>query len=495
MIGQLGYNSILYLIGYLFLVSGFPLPKHLRYSTAYFFGMALWAVVSTFLIIFSIKICLPTVLSICLAIILLISFFNRDRLKETDRLEFIWFPIYFTVFILINIALFHYNPIVYQPDSIKYIGMGLDIGRSGYFPPPDYMSGDIKIIKYFLQGRMVFLPVIMAGSHLFGVDFYHTIFPLSAVCFLPVFAILFFIATEPLNLKKSSRLLLGVLGALMIVSVPAYLFHAYYINNNLLVSIFFSISILSIFIYRGGKDRTWLFVAAFTLGVTVLQRTEMSFFSVIPIAMLISSRRLERRDYGMFLLIFLSIAFSWHLYKMSYLGLGKYYHEWGLLQLATYSMYILSYFIVHFETTKREIAHRAPEILISVLMILIIFPLILDKQGALYSISNLFLIITTSQGVNGWGAIWLLIMTVTVIEIAVIKKRNCDFWIQTLIIFFAMRILLYSSESFLKGANSVFHSGSRILLHILPIGVFFVFYLLANILSDMTPTEDSVIKR
>lgn len=272
----------------------------------------------------------------------------------------------------------------------------------------------------------------------------------------------------------------------MIATVPAYLYHAYYVNQNLFTSIYFTICIFSVFIYRKQRKRGWLAIAAITLSATVLQRTEMPIFAVIPIVMLMSTKDLKKNDYRLFLFIFLAISLPWTLFKLYYLGLGKLSHEWGLIQVIAYALFILSYLIVHFDITRKNIASIAPNIVISFLLIFIITALYYYNERVVNSIGDLLRIISASKGVHNWGAIWLAIAIFTTIDVSFIKQKDSYFWIKILIIFFSMRVIFYS----LGFSLNPFSSGSRILIHIMPTGVFYLFFLLAQVLSHTSSYKD-----
>jgi len=377
---------------------------------------------------------------------------------------------------------------IITPDSATLLGVGSILGKSGQIPPTG-LSDDMFL--GLMKNRIGLLSLILAGGYIFGVKFYNFIFPLSAFYFLPTFALLFFYASEGLNVNKVVRLLLGGCGTLMILSVPAYWYHAYYVHQNLLTSIFYSIAIFSVFIYRDKRDREWLIIGAITLGITPLLRNEMLAFSAIVVAMLMSTPDLERKDYAMFLFVFFCTFLPMQLLRSYYLGLGRAgVHEWGGIQLAVAFGYLISYFIVHFDITKSKIASAIPNILISALIIFIIIGLYLFHGGVITSIYDLLQIISVSKGAHNWGVIWLAIAVIIINNISFMHRKDFNFWIQILIFFFSMRILVYS----LGFQLNQFSSGSRILLHIMPTGVFYIFFLLASLLSDTFAKNSSALK-
>jgi hypothetical protein len=479
---QLLFNIILYVIGYLFLTAGFSLSVHLRHIIAFFLGMALWAIGFLFLIVVSIPLNPVTVLAACILVICVVAWLRRRSLvglAGSLKKELWLFCVYLFLFIMVNIVVFHVNMLHVVGDSFSYIGTGIAVARSGYFPPPGLPNPDIL---YFVQGRLIFLTALTAGSYFFGVRVHSTIFPLTALYFIPLFIALFYIASESCNQRKWIRLVLGICGAIMIFTLPAYLFHAYYVNNNLFVSVFYTICIFSIFIYAKRRERVWIALSSIALCLTLLQRTEMSLFSLIPISLLISVEDIDRKDYRLFLLILVSVSLPWFVLKLRYLGLGIYYHDWGLIHVLVLLAYGLSYAVVHFPFARRYIAPLAPRILIVGLGVLVIGTLYFFNHGGIQSISRLLEVVAASKGAHDWGVIWLAIGIAVLIGVTFVKKKDLDFWVQALVAFFAMRVIFYALRVF---SPSDFGSGSRIILYILPTGVCYVFLLLGETLAEL----------
>jgi hypothetical protein len=488
-IEQLHYNAVLYLIGYLLLL-GSSLPLYLRHAMAYFSGMALWAIASVFLIVASVRLSTISVLAACALVIVLVIWFRRReivRMKGLLRGEIFWFFVGLSFFLALNVALFHLNLLNFSRDSFSYIGLGESIAKSGYFPSPGMHNSDIL---YFVQKRLIFLAMLIAGSYLFGVSIYSTLFPLTALSFLPVFVMLFFVASKSINPKRFIRLVLGMCGALLIADLPAYLYQAYYVNNNLLVSVFYSIGLFSVFIYDNRREKIWVTIAALTLACTMLLRNEMCVFSLIPISLFMSIKGLDRGDYRLFLFILVSVSLPWYLFKLRYLGLGNYlpYGNGEILQIFVFLGYGVSYVVVHFDATRNGLAVVAPKVLITTLAVFLIGCLYYLPLGSIKSINFLLHVISGSKGVHDWGVIWLAFAIAAVIGLAFVENRESIFWIQAVVAFFLMRVILYSVFEVLSDSHVA--SGSRILLHILPAGVCYILLLLAHELSELSLPQE-----
>ena len=483
------FNASLYLTGFLFLSLGFSLPVYCRHFMAFLAGVALWGIISTFYLIVSIPLTLINIL-LFFALLLSLTIWNRRKeIFKSDRSykkELLWFGLFFSVFILLHIAVSNYNLTFVSFDSWRYIGIGQAIGKSGYFPPPGFQAWD-----YFLSARMAILAVLYAISYLYHIELPYTLMPLTAIYFLLTFLALFFIATESTRLAPRLRLLLGICGVLLMATLPAYWFHAYFVNQNLLTSVYFTCSLMSLFIYRHQRRLLWLIIAAVSLSVTTLMRNEMSFFASIPLLMLLSMEGLEKKEYKIFLLIFISISFPWRVFNVYLLGLDHLVHDWGVLQIGVYVIYLLSYFMIHFKITRDHLAPLTPAITIGILTTLIFglmsFSTIKPTEGMFASINSVFLIMFKSSGkYEDWRLIWFVILFFLVINALFIKEKQIHFWKDVLVIFILLRLILYSIGLFsIEAAASMFNSGSRILMHLMPSGICYVMLSLGYFLSDL----------
>ncbi|MCK5849669.1 MAG: hypothetical protein KAH23_02045 [Kiritimatiellae bacterium] len=455
---------------------------------AFFVGVVVWSISSMLLLVVRIPVRPYIVIPLCVCIIGVAYYLNRaakhEFKKNTLRYIVLSF-VYVTVFMLANILVLNTNRIILTPDSFGYSGMGLIIAESGTFPAPGL---DAESASGFIHQGNILLPLLWAGSKFFGVDFYFSVFPLAALCFLPAFALLFVVSSNGLGLGMKTRVMLGCVGAMLLGSVPSYWHHAYYLSSGTLTAVFFTMCVSGVWIYRRQGDVRWLVLASLCQICTVLLRTEMLNFSVIPIVMLMGGAcRIKRRDYIAFLAPYLLVCVIWQGYKTYQGGMGGFgEHENSLIQLGTLFIFALTYVVIHFRFTRRVLVPLAPCLLVCVLLSYLIFALYFNHTGTVRSIAGLLQALSYPMGWcegGAWGWIWLTMAVFAVVNCAFIRSKSFVFWGQAVLIYLSMRIILYSLDfMFPDAAINQFNSGNRMLIHILPLGIMGMLHILASAL-------------
>lgn len=493
---QIYFNVCLYLVGYLFLLNWPSLSVHLRHIMAFLGGMAIWGIISTLLIVTSVPLSPVTIASAVIVLLVPLYYYNRRLILEPGlsflSRELFWASIYCSLFISANLLLARYNHTLVIGDSFMYLGIGRDIVISGYFPPPG-----LEDWEYFLRSRMSFLATLVAGATFFNIELIRIITPLAALYFAGLLTLLFYQSSEKIDLRPRLRFFIGLVGALLMVTVPGYyLKHAYYINQNLFTAIFFTTSIAAIYIYDIRRESQWLVISAICLGATTLMRTEMNFFAVIPIVALLGIDDIKRREYALFLFSFVAVALPLQIFIAYKLGMSRHYHGWPLGQVLVYLVYLTSYFIVHLRSLRSRVAPRAQQLLTAALVVVMLAAAI-GKMNVLGSITDLLSIVVFSEGTVRWGVIWIAIAAVLVTGTIFNKDKDksFDYWVHILLAFFMLRIVLYSLGLFREGSNSQFYSGSRILLHIMPVGIMYMLMVFSKALASIAWFKDDRLQR
>lgn len=475
MFNQIIFNVVLYLSGYIFLLAFTSLNRWLVCIMSYITSLALWGIIATFLVVMQIKLTLFFLVLSYLAITLLTyKLINIKTERLSIKKELFYACIGCGAIATLTILFFKYNLIHLSPDSYRYVLIGHSIEEFGYFNR-DYFGWE-----YAVKGRMSFLPLIYAVSKFFKIDFFYTLFPITAFVQVLLVPSIVYKLTRDFSEIKYVRYFFCFLSTATIATIPAYWWHAFYVSNNLLVSVCFTISLSLVLIYYEERNIDWLLISAMFLGATSLLRTEMTFFASIVIIILLGLKNLSRKDYFVFLCIFIVIALPWQLYRIILLGLGRHTHGWGLFQLIAFILYGGSYLFVCFDYMRQIFLANIIKIYLFMLFIVLMIVLTIFSSEAIDSLKYLLTIISQPVAKHNWSIFWIILSCFFVYDLLFIKSSKTFIFGSAIAIFMTYRVLLYalpfiSTNAYLLSAHE--NSGNRILLHILPVCVIYVCYL------------------
>jgi len=478
MTGQVLYMLMLYVLGWLLLVPARDLSRHCRCLLALFAGMMLWSCAVLLLLMVSVPVTPVTAVLFCAAGIGSVVWFFRRNVKvlvAEKAAEAAAFLSYAICLVMVVLASYTWNYTILTPDSFKYVGIGMDIARSGRFPPPGM---DAESVSYFLKGVISFMPALWAGACFFNIDFCFTIFPVSASWFLVVLVILFVRLTDPVAVPWTARWVVGACGAALLASVPSYWHHGCYVSISLFTGIYFTVCIAGVFIYRANRKLVWLVIAGASLSATTLLRREMGIFAAIPVAVLMGTKGLDRKHYATFMVVFLALSVPWQCYRFRLAGFGDAHPARALVQVLPYIAYGFSYVLVHFKWCRQKLAVLVPDIMVATLLVFVITFMFVGKRGMLRSVVGLLNIFSSPTGfIEGGdaGFIWLTMLMVGVANLFFLRSDYCNMWLRALVAFFCIRLGIYAFDTFFTNpAVNQYNSGNRMLVHIMPTAVLFI---------------------
>ncbi|MBF0301206.1 MAG: hypothetical protein HQK51_21030, partial [Oligoflexia bacterium] len=282
-----------------------------------------------------------------------------------------------------------------------------------------------------------------------------------------------------------------------LITVPAFWMHVWYVHTNMIAGIYYSLSVLTVFLYRKNLNVSLVFLAAILLGFSSLIRAEMVFLASIPIALLMNTKELNRKYYGIFITLFIIICFFWKIYKLIYLGLSTHHYGAGYIDVILFTAYLSTFFIVYNKNTKLKIASIAPELSMVVLFFLLLCAFVVNFSNPIQQIIYLggYLILPLSE--HDWGGAWIISGLFITINMWLRKgfentSNTLKYFIVCISSFFLFRILFYSIQM-AEGGLSPYCSGNRMLISVLPLCVFHMFYFLA-VMIDSYQIKNYLIK-
>ena len=473
MLNQVIFNLVIFLMGYIFLFTLSSIGRHYRCVISYLIGIALWGIVSTLIIISQIKLNIYSVM--CMYFIFVgIIYYSKNRYLEFARWkeEFLVCGGGCVVILFLTLVFYRYNFITLTPDSYLHVFYGWRIEEVGYFN---------EHLNYWGIGgydlRMPFLPLIYAGSRMFGVDFFYTCFPIAGILTLLLVPFTVFKLCFYTKISTIARVTIAILCCISLLTIPTFWEQLFYVNNHLLVSAYFLLSFASVLFFKKDCRNDWLILAAICLGVTVLQRQEMLLFVSSVILVLLCCSNLNRKDYAVFLGIFTITVVPWLLYRIPLSNLESEGTGGVLFQLILFCFYPLSYFVIHFKVIRKNLSPYFGKIFFFVLVTVIAVFIKMDSEQVAASIKGLITLMGADHYVNVyWGITWLILIMCALTDVMILRSKEGMMFLSVIAAYSGYRLLIFSIPGSLV-ANEDLLVGNRILFHILPICITYIFYL------------------
>jgi hypothetical protein len=478
---QLLVNTIFFFSGFIFLVCRNLSSPYLICILAYIVGAALWGVLTTLYIVIGV---LVSKLSLGIGMtgfLLITCAWGRAGRKASTwdiiSQQLVSVLISLLLIVSVNYILDSWWLPQFSFDSYAYMAAGKTIANNGFFPI------DLPGKEFFLNARMAHLPALLAIGYLFGVDLFISLFPLLAVSLIILTVYMIFVWLSAFHLTVYIRLLLALAGGLAMAVTPAFVFHSFYFHTNMITACYYTVAIIAILHYRQSGIRDWLVLAALMLGAASHVRIEMIYFAFFPILLLFSKFYPREKDMAVFFMIFLTITFGWHFYRLYWVGLSLGYHNFGKLELMSFFLYLAVGGVCSFCRGYLSLFRFTERISVIALLALLGFVAFSYRDNFMESFSVLLQIIfeNKSQAGWGWGSFWIFLFVCLAISFLYQQDqilKNLSFLI---LMYWLLRIILYSTP--LLAGSSQWYSGSRILLHIFPAAVIFSLTLFGQLLS------------
>ncbi len=406
------------------------------------------------------------------------TFGDRDRLK---RLVILYFVCLLFIF-LITIKL-HY--VFATPDSLQYNAFSKIFHYYAHFE-----RGNSRVFVFAHSVRLPFISAVQNFAYLLGIGAYTSFFPVTS--FFVIILVLFFLFDKiSIREKPAAGLTWFSISALLLLFNRNYLLHSFYYHSNLTVAAYFSAGVFLSLLYLRREEPIYFFFSSGLLASTVLIRKEMLIFSLIPIFLTLYFFKPYRAKIRFSALaLFLVIGYPWFLW-----GIFKLL-EWGSFSFKNFSSGHGSFYLPILTLACTFAAFLLPvpkffrknsiklSLVSSALFFLILY--FLNGSRLIGSLRDLLSLALAGKG--RWQLFWYCFTFATAIYILIIYLKSkpkaslleheykplcgLKFVLSVIIVFFALRIVLYSIFTAPK-ANAYLASGNRILLHIFPIAVYF----------------------
>ena len=467
---QWAFLIFLYLIGLLYINVLFPnLSNNHRQLLSPFFGVGFSGVVVGFLLIARIPLSLPYFF-ICLLLILI---FAKILLKILYLHNLSWGQLFahtssnvlsisFVLYLVISCFFVLSGFADASPDSTQFEATGRYLAQGGL------VHSSTPQMAFMLNGRLLIVGAMHAMTRLFGGYSLYALNPTMCVWLLLFLAYTIFILNRKVD--KVTKIFLLFFFVITLGFYKHFFNGMFDIHSNQLAMIFFTLAIVSLYLFAVSVEKSWVYVGSLAIGFACLTRVDMLMCSLIFFFLLTFIHKTNYKTIIYAWSIFLVLLLPWRMFTLNYtpwgvwyVGPEKLYFLIGVnIALCLVSVMIHKYNIMHFTLFK-----KSPFILGSIIILFLIF-FIPEKIQLSWNLYIKYILLGHST--------WLLLifsLTISAISIYYFSNHDENYYIlfsPTILYLFMLFLLVVFS-----GYTGEDHSASRMVLHIVPLYVFCLF--------------------
>ena len=467
---QWAFLIFLYLIGLLYINVLFPnLSNNHRQLLSPFFGVGFSGVVVGLLLIARIPLSLPYFF-ICLFLILI---FGKILLKNLYLQNLSWrqlfthtssnvLSIYFVLYLVISCFFVLSGFADASPDSTQFEATGRYLAQGGL------VHSSTPQMAFMLNGRLLIVGAMHAMTRLFGGYSLYALNPTMCVWLLLFLAYTIFILNRKVD--KVTKIFLLFFFVITLGFYKHFFNGMFDIHSNQLAMIFFTLAIVSLYLFAVSVEKSWVYVGSLAIGFACLTRVDMLMCSLIFFFLLTFIHKTNYKTIIYAWSIFLVLLLPWRMFTLNYtpwgvwyVGPEKLYFLIGVnIALCLVSVMIHKYNIMHFTLFK-----KSPFILGSIIILFLIF-FIPEKIQLSWNLFIKYILLGHST--------WLfLVISLAVSTISfyylICHDNNYYILITPTVLYLFMLFLLVA----FGGYENVDHSASRMVFHAVPLYIYSLF--------------------
>jgi hypothetical protein len=358
-----------------------------------------------------------------------------------------------------------YNFSSIGPDSLAYIYNGKQIFHDGL--------SEGTISEMVVRG--IFLPLIQAGSVVISKSYLSTFSPLislSLFACVVYFSIHFSKSTS--WIKNVINIFVSVLSSLVLITIPIVVQHFYYIHTNLPSAAYYLIAVVSFWISYNENENQWFTIGVIALlGFSIL-RIEAPIFAIALLIPLLQNENTYTKKRLLILLPYMIFEILFYLFLTYLLSGQSTYILSPYRSLAIVGIYLLFLLFVLLKKTKfikPWIICNISKLMISGLTFGIIGFYIYKPVAMVSTVRT----IVENMFISGcWGKAWFYILPILLVAMVYPKRFQHEEYFFNNIVAFILILLLVDYQAYPIHYLNSGDSANRIMLHILPIILFYI---------------------
>ena len=476
---QWAFLIFLYFLGSLYTKILFPhLCSKDRQFLSPFLGVGFSGIVVGLLLIVRIPLSLP-LFFICLLFILCIakiimkkpsSYTHSWSQSCKDMLSNIFsipFVLYMAVSCFFSLTVFAGA----YPDSTQFEGAGRYLVQGGLVHP------NTPQMVFMLNGRLLIVAAMHAINRLFHGYSLYALNPTMCIWLLFFLGYTMFLINKKID--KITRIFLVYFFVITLGFYKHFFNEMLYIHSNQLAMIFFTISIVSLYLYAVTEEKSWVYIGSLTVGFACLTRIDMFLCSLIFFFLLTIIRSADYKIIKYSWYIFILSVFPWRIFTLYYTPWGVWYvgaEKLYLLIGANTILCLLSILMHKYNRIHFTLLRNLPFILgpIIILLLILYAP---EKIQLSWNLFFKYILLGHSS--------WLFFISALIISTGsffLMSRYNKNYYIlfAPIVLYLFLLFLLVA----FSGYENVDHSARRMLLHIVPLFVYFLFIGLSETITN-----------
>ncbi len=273
-------------------------------------GAALWVVYSTIILVLGIPFTATTMLASSILWLVGAGIIIYQK-KEFNKYDLSVLAVIVCVFVAVLGSFLHSSNLIMTNDSWSYISMSRILPRNAGFP--------VTPIRLWFFDYGFFVGLIFTGASFLEFDYVYTYMPIISIWFMLCFGWLLFTAQRNYLSTLWAGLLSG-LAVLIYASSFYIIFHSFYIHANLTASVYFTLAVISLWFYATEKKIIWLILETLFVISFALSRTEGPLFALFILLATISSKEISYKQAVGCITTFTFFIVLWHFKILSAAG-------------------------------------------------------------------------------------------------------------------------------------------------------------------------------
>jgi len=480
MVNQLYFLISVYLVGAFFSILLFKnLKPGVRYFVTPLLGVSFLSFSVGCLIVFHVPIQLVSVFVVLLILWILLYYHSYYRAVGEEKSILSDFKGYWpskefisSLFLFSIIATFFVFWGKSSPgsDSTQFEGIGRFLANGGTLKDqPPYLA-------FLLNGRLLVVGAMHCLNRLYGGYSLYALNPTILIWSLGFFTLLFRDLMG--DLPRERKFILIGLFFLAMFLCKNFFTQIFLIHSNAFAMIYFSLAIICLYSFSKSGNKSWLTLGSFLMGTATLIRIDMLIFSLLYFVLFANIVNSDQSALKKSWATFFLISFPWRLFTLYYTPFDVFYVNAShiiLLLIANIGLAVFSF------VAQKKTFHlfRNLPLLFTVGILALI------SLTPLFRPENLKLAWEVFIKYRLLGQDWFFLFTASLLMLFTTfkvkeKDSNITIFAYSTWLYILLLILMVSMYNYAEKD----HSAGRILNHIVPLVVFWVFLSCSHVIGE-----------